>query len=68
MTNTPEEISGRTSAGITFEEIAKRAAERTAAEEKTKAEKGQKRADTLKRAADMSVKDYIKARQTGEIK
>jgi hypothetical protein len=36
--NTPEEISVRTSAGITFDEIAKRAAERAEAEEKAEAE------------------------------
>jgi hypothetical protein len=66
--NTPEEISVRTSAGITFDEIAKRAAERADAKEKAKAEKEQKRADMLKRAADMPMKDYIEARKTGEIK
>lgn len=66
MTNTPEGV--RTSAGITFDEIVKRAAERAEAEEKAKAEKEQKRDDMLKRAADMPMKDYIEARKTGEIK
>jgi hypothetical protein len=65
---TSEKPSIKTTEGISFSEIARRAAERQEAEEKAKAEKEQKRKETLERVSGMSMKEYVEARQSGEIK
>lgn len=65
---TSEKTSIKTTEGISFSEIARRAAERQETEEKAKAEKEQKHKETIERAGGMSIAEYISARQSGEIK
>lgn len=65
---TSEKSSIKTAGKADFDEIAQRAANRQETEEKAKAEKEQKRKETLERAGGMSMKEYMEARQSGEIK
>lgn len=65
---TSEKPSIKTAGKADFDEIAQRAVKRQESEEKAKAEKEQKRQETLERVSGMSMKEYVEARQSGEIK
>lgn len=65
---TSEKSSIKTAGKADFDEIAQRAAKRQESEEKAKAEKEQKRQETIERVSGMSMKEYVEARQSGEIK